>query len=152
ASCGSDQLDLFGPARAPSWVRTRGRRHSFPTPLSPSARHLRLPSCPYGSAVPSTTADADDGMVAPTAATCRTRTLMEPPMSTCLILAAALIAVATIDGAAQARSIETHNGPVASARQADETQVAALNAYLRLKGQKAGGIKGAGAQAAPATT
>ena len=70
-------------------------------------------------------------------------------MSKCLILAATLVAVATIGDAAQARSIETLDNPAAVARPADEIQVAALNAYLRLKGQKAGSIKG---QAAPATT
>ena len=68
-------------------------------------------------------------------------------MSKCLILAAALIAVAAIGGAAQARAIDSTDGPAAAARQADEIQVAALNAYLRLKGQKAGS-----SQPAPATT
>ncbi len=67
-------------------------------------------------------------------------------MSKCLILAAALIAVAASDGAAQARAIDTTDTPAAAARQADGIQVAAMNSYLRLKGQKAGS-----SQAAPAT-
>jgi hypothetical protein len=72
-------------------------------------------------------------------------------MSKHFILAAALVAVAAIAGSAQARPTERIDDPAAAPRPAGEIQLAAMSAYLRLQGQKAGTIKGPGAQAAPAT-
>ena len=73
-------------------------------------------------------------------------------MSKHLILAAAIIAMVAIDGAAQARPTEGIASAAAAPQQAGEIRLAAMGAYLNMQGQKSGSIKGPAGQAAPATT